>query len=132
MQASTWSMGYAPAAGRLQPAAEGSPAGQRKVTFSGLGARNVAVTFRFPGSVWADSVELGGSFSVEAFPMTYSREDDEWQVTIVLLRGRTYHYWYVLDRHERCFDGDGTISTPSVEVAEAAPATRPLLLAAPR
>ncbi len=132
MYASTFATGRAPTARSPQLAAGGLAAKKRKVTFADLGTRNVAVTFHFPGSVWADSVELAGDFSAKAFPMTYSRGDDEWQLTIVLLRGRTYRYWFVLDRGERCFDGDGTISTPSAEVPEATPATRPLLLAAPR
>ncbi len=101
------------------------------VTINDLDARHVRATFRFPGSVWADSVQLAGDLAPCAYPMAYSRDDDEWQLTVILEVNRTYHYWYVLDGSERCFDRQDTFAAPGSAEEDVPAVAVPLLVAAP-
>lgn len=66
------------------------------------------VTFRFPGSIWADSVHLVGDFNdwnPSSLPLARSHDDDpDWQLTLELHSGRSYRFRYLLDGTTWCND----------------------------
>ncbi len=60
----------------------------------------VSVTFQLPASIWAESVNLVGDFNDwnrRSHPMTRSRQDDRWQITLELERGRSYQFRYLVN-----------------------------------
>ena len=63
----------------------------------------VLVTFRLPSSMWAERVNLVGEFNdwdTTATPMTRSRADADWKVTIELEAGQRYRFRYLVDGKE--------------------------------
>ena len=60
----------------------------------------VSVTFQLPASIWAESVHLVGDFNDwnrRAHPLTRTRQDDCWQVTLELERGKSYQFRYLVN-----------------------------------
>ncbi len=58
------------------------------------------VTFRLPSSVWADSVHLVGDFNGwnrRSHPLTRSRVDGSWEITLELDQDRAYQFRYLTD-----------------------------------
>ena len=69
------------------------------VTRSGL----ARVTFELPSTMWAERVNLVGEFNdwdTTATPMTHSRSDANWKVTLELKAGRRYRFRYLVDGKE--------------------------------
>lgn len=65
----------------------------------------VAVLFRLPASIWADSVFLVGDFngwSTSATPMR--RGEQYWEASLTLPAGKTYYYAYLIDGVDWCSD----------------------------
>ncbi len=65
----------------------------------------VAVLFRLPASIWADSVYLVGDFngwSTSATPMR--RGEQYWEASLTLPAGATYYYAYLIDGVDWCSD----------------------------
>ena len=63
----------------------------------------VIVRFQLPSALWADSVFLVGDLNdwdEAATPMTRSRADDTWSVTLELEREREYQFRYLVNGHE--------------------------------
>lgn len=68
----------------------------------------VAVLFRLPASIWADSVFLVGDFngwSTSATPM--KRGEQYWEASLRLPAGTTYYYAYLIDGVDWCSDRPG-------------------------
>lgn len=69
---------------------------------------DVAVVFRLPASIWADSVFLVGDFngwSTSATPMR--RGEQYWEAALKLPAGSTYYYAYLVDGVDWCSDRPG-------------------------
>jgi len=71
----------------------------------GPGSRQglVRVTFELPSTMWAERVNLVGEFNewdTTAMPLTHSRSDANWGVTIELQSGRRYRFRYLVDGRE--------------------------------
>jgi 1,4-alpha-glucan branching enzyme len=69
-----------------------------KIASSQLGT--VRVTFQLPATVWADTVHLVGDFNGwnrRSHPLTRSRDDDSWQITLELATGRAYQFRYLVN-----------------------------------
>jgi len=67
---------------------------------AGSETRLVSVTFQLPASIWAESVNLVGDFNDwnrRSHAMTRSRQDDCWQITLQLERGRSYQFRYLVN-----------------------------------
>jgi 1,4-alpha-glucan branching enzyme len=65
--------------------------------------RVVAVTFELPSTMWAERVNLVGEFNdwdTTATPMTRTRTDANWRVTVKLEEGRRYRFRYLVDGKE--------------------------------
>ena len=65
--------------------------------------RAVAVLFRLPTAIWADSVNLVGDFngwSTSATPMR--RGEQYWEAQFTMPAGGTYYYAYLLDGVDWC------------------------------
>lgn len=63
----------------------------------------VRVTFLLPSNLWADRVNLVGEFNdwdTMATPMSRSRADANWRVTVELEAGRRYKFRYLVDGKE--------------------------------
>jgi 1,4-alpha-glucan branching enzyme len=63
----------------------------------------VQVTFELPATRWAEQVNLVGEFNdwdTAATPMSHSRSDAPWRVTIGLAPGRRYRFRYLVDGKE--------------------------------
>jgi 1,4-alpha-glucan branching enzyme len=59
----------------------------------------VLVTFRIPGSVWAERIHLVGDFNEwnrESLPFRQTR-DENWQIEVELDAGREYRFRYLID-----------------------------------
>ncbi|HMQ32970.1 MAG TPA: isoamylase early set domain-containing protein [Chloroflexaceae bacterium] len=70
-----------------------------------LAEGEVAVLFRLPSSIWADSVCLVGDFngwSTSATPMR--RGEQFWEAALKLPAGATYYYAYLVDGVDWCSD----------------------------
>jgi hypothetical protein len=70
---------------------------------------SVAVLFRLPTSIWADTVHLVGDFngwSTSATPMR--RGEQYWEVTLLLTPNNTYAYAYLLDGIDWCSEHNRT------------------------
>jgi hypothetical protein len=74
-------------------------------TRSGSSPHTVLVTFHFPATIWAETVDLvakqDGTVD-HRYPMVYSRPDDAWQVTLEMPEGQPYDYSYLLNGREVC------------------------------
>jgi len=63
----------------------------------------VRVTFELPSNMWAERVNLVGEFNdwdTTATPMTRSRSDANWKVTVDLEAGGRYRFRYLVDGKE--------------------------------
>jgi 1,4-alpha-glucan branching enzyme len=63
----------------------------------------VRVTFELPYALWADRVNLVGTFNdwdTITTPMTRRRANGTWRVTIELEAGRRYAFRYLVDGRE--------------------------------
>jgi 1,4-alpha-glucan branching enzyme len=63
----------------------------------------VLVTFGLPSSIWAERVNLVGEFNdwdTTATPMSRSRADADWKVSVELEAGRRYRFRYLVDGKE--------------------------------
>lgn len=77
----------------------------------------VAVTFQVPGDIWADRINLVGDFNgwdSGSHPLTPTRDGQLWQITLMLERGRSYLYRYLVDGAEWRTDqtADGLVPGP--------------------
>ena len=64
---------------------------------------SVVVRFELPSAIWADSVFLVADFAdwdETATPMTRSRTDGTWSVTLQLKRGKEHQFRYLVNGHE--------------------------------
>ena len=65
--------------------------------------RRVLVTFGLSSSIWATRVNLVGEFNdwdTAATPMSRSRADADWKVSVELEAGRRYRFRYLVDGEE--------------------------------
>jgi 1,4-alpha-glucan branching enzyme len=63
----------------------------------------VRVTFELPSALWADRVNVVGSFNdwdTTATPMTHQGANGAWTVTVELEVGRRYAFRYLVDGSE--------------------------------
>lgn len=63
----------------------------------------VAVSFELPSTMWAERVNLVGEFNdwdTTATPMTRTRSDANWRVTVELKKGQQYRFRYLVDGKE--------------------------------
>ncbi|NTU81024.1 MAG: glycoside hydrolase family 13 [Chloroflexales bacterium] len=61
----------------------------------------VRVTFSVPASLWADTISLAGDFNEWDPERTPLRKNEEaWSVSLLLERGHTYAYSYLVDHSE--------------------------------
>lgn len=63
----------------------------------------VQVTFELPSALWSERANLVGDFNgwdTAATPMTRSRTNENWRVTIKLAGGQRYRFRYLLDGEE--------------------------------
>jgi 1,4-alpha-glucan branching enzyme len=92
----------------------------------------VIVTFEIPGTIWAERINLVGSFNdwdQHSLPFQLNR-DGNWEIELELEAGREYHFRYLLDgEHWRDdWHADGHATNPysgydSVIIAEVPPET---------
>lgn len=64
---------------------------------------SVRVTFELPSNMWAERVNLVGEFNewdTTATPMSRSRADANWKVTLDLEDGQRYRFRYLVDGKE--------------------------------
>jgi hypothetical protein len=86
-----------------------------QLTRSGQNPHTVMVTFRFPATIWADTVDLVARLDGtedQRYPMVYSRPDDAWQVTLEMPEGQPYDHSYLLDGREMCYEWSQPQSWP--------------------
>lgn len=60
----------------------------------------VRVTFELSSTLWAERINLVGEFNdwdTTATPLTRSRSDANWKVTLELPAGRRYRFRYLVD-----------------------------------
>ncbi|HUT15667.1 MAG TPA: isoamylase early set domain-containing protein [Anaerolineae bacterium] len=60
----------------------------------------VLVTFQLPASIWAETVHLVGDFNGwnrSSHVLTRSKDDEAWQITLELEKGRVYQFRYLVD-----------------------------------
>ncbi|MHB0859295.1 MAG: isoamylase early set domain-containing protein [Anaerolineae bacterium] len=60
----------------------------------------VLVAFKLPSSIWAESVHLVGDFNGwnrRSHPLTLSRGDGSWEITIELPEGHVYQFRYLVN-----------------------------------
>lgn len=60
----------------------------------------VLVTFGLPSSIWAETVHLVGDFNGwnrRSHPLTRSRDDGSWEITLEFDKNRTYQFRYLVD-----------------------------------
>ncbi len=93
------------------------------VTWTKLTHNQIAATFHFPASIWAESVYLVGDFgwAFGGIPMRFSQRDDEWQTTLILEAGKVYHYGFLVDGTQLCQDRESSITAPWPATAERVP-----------
>jgi 1,4-alpha-glucan branching enzyme len=63
----------------------------------------VRVTFELPSNMWAERVNIVGEFNdwdTAATPMSRSRSDANWKVTIDLEAGQRHRFRYLVDGKE--------------------------------
>jgi len=78
----------------------------------------IAVTFTFPGSIWAEQVCLVGDFNnwdYHSLPMRRSnRHGSDWMLTLELEQGRSYEFLYLVNDTEFCNEcqADGYVEGP--------------------
>ena len=78
----------------------------------------IRVTFTFPGDIWAESVCLAGDFNgwdQECLPLARSRaDDDDWEITLELEKGKVYEYRYLINGNTWVNDSnaDGYVANP--------------------
>jgi 1,4-alpha-glucan branching enzyme len=64
---------------------------------------SVRVTFELPSNMWAERVNLVGEFNdwdTAATPMSRSRSDANWKVSLDLEAGQRYRFRYLVDGKE--------------------------------
>ncbi|NTW01919.1 MAG: glycoside hydrolase family 13 [Oscillochloris sp.] len=72
-----------------------------------LNNQDVAVLFRLPTQIWADSVHLVGDFNrwnTSATPMR--RGEQYWEARLTLHAGKRYFYAYLIDGVDWCTDSN--------------------------
>ena len=60
----------------------------------------VLVTLQLPTSIWAETVHLVGDFNGwnrASHPLTRSKDDDTWQITLELKKGQTFQFRYLIN-----------------------------------
>lgn len=60
----------------------------------------VRVTFELPSTIWAASVHLVGDFNnwdEHSLPMTQTRNDATWRISLELDKGREYQFRYLVN-----------------------------------
>ena len=70
------------------------------ITKTSLPNGKVAVTFKMPSSIWAESVHLVGDFNDwnnQAHPLKQGRTDEGWVITLELEAGRAYQFRYLVN-----------------------------------
>ena len=63
----------------------------------------VRVTFELPSNMWAERVNIVGEFNdwdTTATPMSRSRSDANWKVSMELKAGQRYRFRYLVDGKE--------------------------------
>ncbi len=68
-----------------------------------LDNQHVAVLFRLPSQIWADSIYLVGDFNcwnTSATPMR--RGEQYWEATVTMPAGSTSYYAYLVDGKDWC------------------------------
>ena len=63
----------------------------------------VLVTFELPSAMWVERVNVVGDFNdwdTAATPMTRSRADESWRVSVELEPGQRYRFRYLVDGKE--------------------------------
>jgi 1,4-alpha-glucan branching enzyme len=63
-------------------------------------SENVRVTFELPSSVWAERVNLVGDFNdwdTVKDEMRQSRNNGNWRISLVLPKGHTYQFRYLVN-----------------------------------
>ena len=63
----------------------------------------VRITFELPSNMWAERVNLVGEFNdwdTTATPMSRTRSDANWKVTLELEEGKQYRFRYLVDGKE--------------------------------
>jgi hypothetical protein len=86
-----------------------------QLTKSGSNPQTVMVTFRFPATIWAETVDLVAKLDGaedQRYPMVYSRPDDAWQVTLEISAGQHYDHSYLLNGREVCNEWSQPQSLP--------------------
>lgn len=76
----------------------------------------VRVTFALPPAIWAESVFLVGDFnnwSQTSLPMARGRNDDGWQVSVELERGKEYQFRYLVNGTDWYNDWDADRYVPN-------------------
>ena len=76
----------------------------------------VVVTFTLPASIWAESIALVGDFNgwdIHSHPFTRARDDENWQVTVELERGKSYQFCYLINNTEWQTDAQADGSAPN-------------------
>lgn len=74
--------------------------------------KKVAVLFRLPAAIWADSITLVGDFNgwnTSATPMRQS--ENYWEAQLTLAAGKTYYYAYLVDGVDWCTEAGTGVST---------------------
>jgi 1,4-alpha-glucan branching enzyme len=62
--------------------------------------QHVRVTFELPSAIWAERVNLVGDFNnwdSTKDEMRQSRVDGNWRITLVLVKGREFHFRYLVN-----------------------------------
>ncbi len=60
----------------------------------------VLVTFRLPSAIWAENVYLVGDFNGwnrHSHPLTRSRNEDQWEITLEFEKGRAFQFRYLVN-----------------------------------
>lgn len=76
----------------------------------------VLVTFELPPAIWAETVHLVGDFNdwnQNSHPLKRGRDDDTWQITLELERGREYQFRYLVNGTDWHNDWDADKYVPN-------------------
>ena len=69
--------------------------------------QQVLVTFDLPASIWADDITVIGDFNnwdPKAHPLSQSRRNEGWHITLTLEPNQTYRFCYLIDGQRWCND----------------------------
>lgn len=61
------------------------------------------VTFTLPAAIWAETVCLVGDFNAwnpASHPFMHDKDDGTWEVTILLDKGRSYQFRYLVNGNQ--------------------------------